>query len=174
LKDLLKSNANRLSGGLGLSILSPSQGSGEIDVLRAAKAAPGGHRQWGLHSLGAGSMELARGNHHLVMDGVALTGERDVFGKSINTVALAAQELNGSSWIRGDWNGSTWTGSTWTGSTWTGSTWTGSTWTGSTWTGSTWTGSTWTGSTWTGSTWTGSTWTGSTWTSSAWSSAGWS
>ncbi|GAC1577909.1 MAG: hypothetical protein NVS3B18_11670 [Candidatus Dormibacteria bacterium] len=124
-------------------------------------------------SSGTGTLEGSRGSIHLVNNGVALTGEQDIFGKAWSSASMATAERNASAWNGGTFNGSTWTGSTWTGSTWTGSTWTNSSWSGSTWTGSTWTGNTWTGSTWTGSTWTGSTWTGSTWTGSTWTGSTW-
>jgi serine protease AprX len=188
LKALLTSSADPL-GLLTLS-LNASQGHGELDLVRAMRAPVPGYGQLVLlASTGTGSIDLARGSRHVVLDGVALRGEKDIFNQPVSTPSLAALEAAASAWAGGVWNGSTWTGSNWIGSTWTGSTWTGSTWTsntwaGSTWTGSTWTGSTWTsrswsGSTWTGSTWTGSTWTGSTWTGStgpgtAWASAGWS
>jgi serine protease AprX len=183
LKALLTSTADPLPL-LTLS-LDLSQGHGELDLGRAMRAGLSHFGQFSLlRSSGAGSIELARGSRHVVLDGVALRGERDIFNKPVSAPSLAALEAaaaawsggawNGSTWTGDGWTGSTWTGSTWTGSTWTGSTWTGNSWTGSTWTGSTWTGNSWTGSTWTGSTWTGSTWTGSTWTGAAWSSAGWS
>jgi serine protease AprX len=178
LRALLFSTADPLSL-LTLS-LDLSQGRGELDLGRAMNAAVPNYGQlFLLASNGTGSVELARGSRHVVLNGVALTGERDIFNHPVSTPSLAALEAAAAAWSGGSWNGSTWTGSTWTSGSWTGSTWTGSTWTTGSWTGSTWTGSTWTdqswsGSTWTGSTWTGSTWTGSTWTGTAWSSAGWS
>jgi serine protease AprX len=124
-------------------------------------------------SQGTGSLESARGSYHVIDDGVALTGERDIFGKAFVSSSWAPASLAGSTWSGGTWNGSTWSGSTWSGSTWSGSTWSGSTWSGSTWSGHTWSGSTWSGSTWSGSTWSGSTWSGSTWSGSTWSGGIW-
>ncbi|HXA28733.1 MAG TPA: S8 family serine peptidase [Candidatus Angelobacter sp.] len=162
------------------------QGAGELDLheaLHTGAADSAGDRGDGEHSgggdggpvaLGTGTLEGARGTAHVSIDGIALTGERDIFGRAWNSAAMARAEARGSTWSGGAWNGSTWSGSTWSGSTWSGSTWSGSTWSGSTWSGSTWSGSTWSGSTWSGSTWSGSTWSGSTWSGSTWSGSTWS
>ena len=129
-------------------------------------------------SAGTGTLEQARADNHVALNGVTLTGEQDIFGHAWATPVISAEEETASAWVGGVFNGSTWSGSTWSsalwnGSTWSGSTWSGSTWSGSTWSGSTWSGSTWSGSTWSGSTWSGSTWSGSTWSGSTWSSAWW-
>jgi serine protease AprX len=173
LKSLLTSSADPLSL-LTLS-LDLSQGHGEVDLGRAMRGSVSSFGQLSLlSSSGTGSIEMARGSRHVVLDGVALQGEKDIFDHAVHAPSLAALEAGAAAWSGGDWNGSTWTGNSWTGSTWTGNSWTGSTWTGNSWTGNSWSGNSWTGSTWTGSTWTGSTWTGSTWTGIAWSSAAWS
>ena len=140
-------------------------------ALRTAVYRP--MRQFLRPSAGNGSLEAARGNNHVSLGGVMLTGEQDIFGHPWDAAAIAAAEENGTAWDGGTFNGSTWSGSTWSGSTWSGSTWSGSTWSGSTWSGSTWSGSTWSGSTWSGSTWSGSTWSGSTWSGSTWSGDTW-
>jgi serine protease AprX len=172
LKSLLTSTADSL-GLLTLS-LDLSQGHGELDLGRAMRGSTSAFGQLSLlGSNGAGSIEMARGTRHVVRDGVALTGEKDIFDQPVYAPSLAALEAQAAAWSEGDWNGSTWTGSTWTGSSWTGNSWTGNSWTGSTWTGSTWTGNSWTGNSWTGSTWTGNSWTGSTWTGSTWTGSTW-
>ncbi len=151
-----------------------SQGAGEIDLSKLlAVRKPVNFTQNFRSSTGNGSLELSRGTDHISQNGVALTGEQDIFGNPFNSAAVAQSEAAGSSWSGGLWNGSTWSGSTWSGSTWSGSTWSGSTWSGSTWSGSTWSGSTWSGSTWSGSTWSGSTWSGSTWSGSVWAGGSW-
>jgi serine protease AprX len=147
---------------------SQMQGNGEIDLAALLTAAPQPYVQTVAKSTGAGSIEVARGSDHLTLGTTVLSGEKDIFGKPIDTVALAKAEAAGSTWSGGIWNGSTWSGSTWSGSTWSGSTWSGSTWSGSTWSGSTWSGSTWSGSTWSGSTWSGSTWSGGSWATGFW------
>lgn len=90
---------------------------------------------------GMGSLEAARGDSHLILDGVAQTGEVDVFGDTWNPA-----------------DPTTWTGSRWSGSRWSGSRWSGSRWSGSRWSGSRWSGSRWSGSRWSGNTWHNSDW----------------
>ena len=97
------------------------------------------------NATGTGSLERSRGQDHLTRNGVVLTGERDIFGKPVDTSALAAAEAAGSSWSGGNWNGSSWSGSSWSGSSWSGSSWSGSSWSGSSWSGSSWSGSSWSG-----------------------------
>ena len=159
----------------GVSIVNNNswQGRGELDLTRALNASSTATDSSHTPSTGTGTLEASRGIDHITANGVTLTGEKDIFGKPVNTTALATAEATGSTWSGGTWNGSTWSGSTWSGSTWSGSTWSGSTWSGSTWSGSTWSGSTWSGSTWSGSTWSGSTWSGSTWSGSTWSGGSW-
>ncbi len=153
---------------------SQAQGGGEINLALLAQRAPGGYTQRFADATGTGTIEGARGTDHISADGVVLFGEQDIFGRPINTAALASGEASASSWSGGTWNGSTWSGSTWSGSTWSGSTWSGARWSGSTWSGSTWSGSTWSGSTWSGSSWSGSSWSGSSWSGSSWSGDSWS
>ncbi len=150
-----------------------SAGRGALDLDSAFGAATPRVVQRVGRSYGVGTLEGARGSNHVVLQGVTLTGEKDIFGRSFNAAVHALRARQATSWDGGSWNGSTWAGSTWAGSTWAGSTWAGSTWAGSTWAGTTWAGTTWAGSTWTGSTWTGSTWTGSTWAGSTWTGLGW-
>jgi len=162
------------------------QGPGELSLAKALSAPVPGSANTPAPSSGTGSLDASRGSEHPVLNGIALTGERDVFGHAFNSAGStwSGGTWNGSTWSDGAWNGSTWSGSTWSGSTWSGSTWSGSTWSGSTWSscgwnGSTWSGSTWSGSTWSscgwnGSTWSGSTWSGSTWSGSTWSGSTWS
>jgi serine protease AprX len=146
-------------------------GAGEISLARMlndrAPILPRAQRF--LNATGTGSIEQARGTDHISQNGVALTGEQDIFGKPVDTTALAAAEASASSWSGGVWNGSTWTGSSWSGSSWSGSSWSGSSWSGSSWSGSSWSGSSWSGSSWSGSSWSGSSWSGSSWSDAAWS-----
>jgi serine protease AprX len=123
-------------------------------------------------AVGGGSLEGARGSDHLTRDGVVLKGEIDIFGKSFDSVALAALEAARSAWSGGTWNDSSWSGSSWSGSSWSGSSWSGSSWSGSSWSGSSWSGNSWSGSSWSGSSWSGSSWSGSSWSGSSWSTAG--
>ncbi|MBK5307719.1 MAG: S8 family serine peptidase [Frankiaceae bacterium] len=173
IKRLLMVTAQPVVGGV------QAAGSGLINVIAAAAAPRPLIAQGFATSTGLGSLEAARGTHHVGQGGASdLTGERDIFGKAWVPSVWAPRSSSGTAWNGGVWNGSVWAGtcfctssSLWSGSTWSGSTWSGSTWSGSTWSASTWSGSTWSGSTWSGSTWSASTWSGSTWSGSTWSSA---
>jgi serine protease AprX len=123
---------------------------------------------------GSGPLEASRGGDHISQNGVALTGNVDIFGNPVNLAALAQAEASASSWSGGSWNGSTWAGSSWSGSSWSGSSWSGSSWSGSSWSGSSWSGSSWSGSSWSGDSWSGSSWSGNSWSGDAWSGDAWS
>jgi serine protease AprX len=97
---------------------------------------------------GKGSLEASRGVNHISSGGIALTGEKDIFGNPFSTA----------NWSAGSWAGVNWTGANWTGANWTGANWTGANWTGANWTGANWTGANWTGANWTGSNWLGAFW----------------
>jgi serine protease AprX len=158
LKKLLMNSATSLKG-----IAHSSQGNGELNLANALnRSTP----NWAVSlppSTGTGSLEQSRGSLHVQNGGSVLQGEKDIFGKSFDSVAMALLEAAGSSWSGGTWNGSSWSGSSWSGSSWSGSSWSASTWSGSSWS----------GSSWSGSSWSASSWSGSSWSSSSWSSAGW-
>jgi serine protease AprX len=124
-------------------------------------------------SIGTGSLELARGDAHVAINGVALTGEQDIFGHAFSGGQMALLEVLGQSWSGGTWNGTTWSGTTWSGTSWNGTTWSGTTWSGTTWSGTTWSGAVWNGTTWSGTTWSGTTWSGTTWSGTTWSDGTW-
>jgi subtilisin family serine protease len=157
-KQFFKSNAYSLASTNGFQ-----QGAGEIQLERMLSATPAAATQSLTGSTGAGSLELSRGTDHIALNGVTLTGEKDIFGKPFNTTAMAALEYTASSWSGGSWNGSSWSGSSWSGNSWSGSTWSGSSWSGSSWSGSSWSGSSWSGSSWSGSSWSGSSWSDYAW-----------
>jgi len=173
--DLVKRFLQTNSGKLGSSD-TQAQGAGELRIGQMLATTP----QWSYagqtaeNGTGTGSVDAARGSDRLARDGVVLSGERDIFGRSVNSGALAALEANGSSWSGGTWNGSSWSGSSWSGSSWSGSSWSGSSWSGSSWSGSSWSGSSWSGSSWSGSSWSGSSWSGSSWSGGSWAGSSWS
>lgn len=109
-------------------------------------------------SIGNGSLELARGGDHVVVNGQLIQGNTTILGTS-----WTGTSWTGTSWTNGTWDGTSWTGGTWMGTSWTGTSWTGTSWTGTSWTGTSWTGTSWTGTSWTGTSWTGTSWTGTTW-----------
>jgi serine protease AprX len=154
------------------------QGAGEVRLQSDLTApTPWAVQTWRA-STGTGSLELSRGSFHVGWLGLNLTGERDVFGRTIDTAGLARAEAAGSAWSGSGWSGSGWSGSGWSGSAWSGSGWSGiwfaTAWLGSGWSGSGWSGSGWSGSGWSGSGWSGSGWSGSGWSGSGWSGSGWS
>jgi serine protease AprX len=169
IKNLLTSSAQQLD-----NVNDTSQGSGEINLKKAFRMELSDNRQHFAPSAGTGSLELARGNHHLTAAGVTLTGEKDIFGAAFNSAAMARLEAAGNSWTGGVWNGNSWTGNSWTGNSWTGNSWTGNSWSGNSWTGNSWTGNSWTGNSWTGNSWTGNSWTGNSWTGNSWTGNSWS
>ncbi|WP_019877854.1 S8 family serine peptidase [Sporichthya polymorpha] len=117
---------------------------------------------------GTGTLEGARGQDHLELDGKPLTGERDIFGKPFNSATHAKAAAAGHAWNGGTWNGSTWAGRTWAGRTWASTEWLGRTWAGRTWAGRTWADGSWNGRTWAGGTWNGRTWAGVSWAGRTW------
>jgi serine protease AprX len=136
----------------------PKVVKGQLALPCSPKLAKSDSPQKFVDSSGTGSIEQARGTDHVSQNGVALTGEQDIFGKSVDTTALATAEATASSWSGGNWNGSSWSGSSWSGSSWSGSSWSGSSWSGSSWSGSSWSGSSWSGSSWSGSSWSDAAW----------------
>jgi len=131
LKALLTSTGAMVSG-------AKWQGKGQLNLAHALNTYTNFSLPTYVPGTGVGSLELARGSNHLVMDGVALTGEQDLFGKPFTSATMATAEALGSSWSNGRWNGSSWSGSSWSGSSWSGSSWSGSSWSGSSWSGSSW------------------------------------
>lgn len=151
-----------------------AQGGGEIDLAKLSRQKPSSYTQTFKSSNGLGSVEASRGNDHLSVSGVALTGEQDIFGAPFNSAAMAQAESQGSSWSGGLWNGNSWSGSSWSGNSWSGSSWSGNSWSGSSWSGSSWSGNSWSGSSWSGGDWTGNSWSGSTWSGAVWAGGSWS
>jgi serine protease AprX len=167
-KRLMRKSAVSISG-------SPNDvGAGLLNVNAALGASVGAdaNQSYGV-AAGTGALELARASSHVSLDGVMLTGERDIFGNRWDAPRIAAAEEAGVAWDDGTYNGATWSGATWSGATWSGATWSGATWSGATWSGATWSGATWSGATWSGATWSGATWSGATWSGSIWSAGDW-
>jgi serine protease AprX len=164
------------------------QGRGELNVAAAMASAPVDPRELGeptvagsrgvvnhpfSKSTGTGSLELARGSHHVVMDGVVLFGERDIMGASWSgaLTALLTRELR--MWTgNGSFNGNQWIGEGFTPDTTTvaGRAWGGRSWAGRSWAGRSWAGSLWSGRSWASRVWNGRSWAGQTWSAASWSS----
>jgi serine protease AprX len=129
IKDTLRSTANSL-GSANLQ----AQGQGLIDVNNAHFATPSPVPRAFRASTGSGTLEGSRGDVHLVLNGVTLSGEKDIYGMSFLAASMAIAEAAGKSWTGGVWNDSTWAGSAWAGSSWASTAWTGSAWADDSWT----------------------------------------
>jgi len=151
LKKQFLSNTRSLIG-----FSSRRQGQGEVDMLKMlGSMAFNVPKQWSSvdWSTGVGSLELSRGTDHLTRDGVLLVGDRDIFGHSFDSVAMAALEAAAASWSGGVWNGNAWTGDGWAGNSWSGNSWSGNSWSGNSWSGNSWSGNSWSGNSWSGAYW---------------------
>jgi serine protease AprX len=131
-----------------------AQGNGEINLAAVVgivdKELAGSKT---VAATGTGSLEATRGTQHVALNGVSLSGDKDIFGKAFDAKSTAASREKGQAWSGARWNGSSWSGSSWSGSSWSGSSWSGSSWSGSSWSGSSWSGSSWSGCSWSGSIW---------------------
>ncbi len=154
-----------------------SAGAGQLDIAEAAMlAAPGpAAKQKYAAATGLGTLEGARGSAHVIdsVTGVALTGEKDIFGKPWVANKWAPDAKNGKTWTGGTWNGTVWVGTGFTGTSWATKTWATTSWSAGMWTGRSWAGSTWTGRSWAAGAWTGRTWAAGTWTGRSWAGRSW-
>ncbi len=123
---------------------------------------------------GGGTIEGARGSHHVAVDGVVLEGEQDIFGQKFNSEVWAKYAANDMSWDGGDWNGTSWSGTSWSGTSWSGTSWSGTSWSGTSWSGTSWSDYVWGGASWTGTSWSGTSWSGTSWSGTSWSGSSWS
>jgi serine protease AprX len=121
-----------------------------------------------------GTLEASRGDSHVLSNGVALTGERDIFGRSFDVTSMNAAEAAHTAWSGGTFNGTAWTGAGWSAGAWSATTWTLDDWTGSRWRTAGWDGALWDGSRWRAADWAGSRWRTGDWSAAGWSSVAWS
>jgi serine protease AprX len=170
MRDLLMCSATRLVGNRA------AEGNGEINLAPTRRAAfSTGH--WGATqtspsrtssqiATGLGTLQGARGSQSVSLDGVALTGEQDIFGQPWNSRLMASLTAGQRAWELplGTFNANLWIGSGFTADT---ESVAGRTWNGRTWAGRTWAGRTWAGQTWTGRTWADQVWSGASWSAAA-------
>jgi serine protease AprX len=153
------------------------QGTGLVDVHTSLglKPADAPVQQFAA-ATGTGTIEGARGNGHVAIDGAPLMGEMDIFGRPWNAASWCDAVASNTAWSGGVFNGTVWTGAGWdqTGSSWTPSTWSGADWTGGTWSSRTWVSRTWVANSWDSRTWVSGGWYSRTWVSSGWADASWS
>ena len=167
-KRYITANA-RLLGGAGAE----TQGSGAMNLIAMLGATPASYTQSFTNGSGSGSLELARGTDHLTKDGVVLTGEKDIFGKSFSATSIAIKANSSGTWTGGTWNTSAWSGSSWSGNSWSGNSWSGNSWSGNSWSSGYWSGNSWSGNSWSGNSWSGNSWSGNSWSSGVWAGGSW-
>jgi serine protease AprX len=182
IKALLTSTATPVVGASALVA-----GHGQVSASSAVQAALPSTAQSFTDSTGTGTLQGARGSLEVTLDGVALSGERDVFGNAVTTSSLATVEGYADSWNAGSWNGAVWSGSYWVYSptvmdwdyvAWTGNSWAGVAWStvmtsSGSWNGTSWSGTSWSGTSWSGTSWSGVSWSGTSWSQDGWSSYKW-
>ena len=153
-------------------------GAGQIDIAKAART-----RITALGSLqlnpvvsGLGSLERSRAGSYVYdsVTGGALTGEKDIFGKTWSPLSWTLASKTETAWSGGTYNGTVWTGGTFGTAVNNNQTWTASTWSGRSWSGANWAGRSWADANWNGRSWSSQTWTGRSWSGRSWSAAGWS
>jgi serine protease AprX len=149
------------------------QGAGMVDLRRAFRTATPQATQTWAPSTGTGSLEKARGGQHLVDHGIALKGERDIFGRRFRSASMAAAAAAGSSWSGGTWNGSAWTGNEWSGNEWSANEWSGSSWSGNEWSANEWSANEWSANEWSANEWSANEWSANEWSANEWSTDQW-
>ena len=160
------------------------RGSGLLSLDGSLTQSPRAYAGTAPASTGTGTLDAARGGAYVLAGGVALRGERDIFGRAFTTAAMAAcaatascwsgGNFNGASWSGASWSGASWSGASWSGASWSGASWSGASWSGASWSGASWSGASWSGASWSGASWSGSSWTGASWSGASWSGASWS
>lgn len=142
MKALLTSTARSLP-----RVARTAQGAGTIDLAAASYARTPTASAAPRFATGTGSLEAARGGHHLLDNDRVLTGEVDVWGKPWNLTGWTGNgsTFNGSvvagpgftadtvsvagrSWAGRSWAGSTWSGRSWASLTFSGRSWAGKGW----------------------------------------------
>ena len=169
MKNLLARNTRSFHGNANL------KGSGELALDKVLNTSTPSTTQSFTASTGTGTLEGARGSYHVSdANGNQLSGERDIFAKSLNTGSMATAEQNATAWNGGTFNGSTWSGSSWSGSSWSSATWTTHSWSGSSWTSGSWSSGSWSSGSWSSGSWSSGSWSCGSWSSGSWSDSDWS
>ena len=149
------------------------RGAGLIDLSAAARAATPLLAQSFPHSTGLGSLEGARGSHHVGDNGVDLTGEQDIFGHPWTPSVWAPLSSAGTAWSGGSWNGADWAGACWCGTSLASSTWSSRSWSSRSWSSRSWSDIGWDSRSWSSRSWSGAAWSSRSWSSRSWSGSSW-
>jgi serine protease AprX len=167
-KQLLTTTAYPISG------KSQAIGGGELQLSAALAAPLPTFTQLWAPSTGVGSLELARGQDHISMDGVVLDGERDIMGSTFNAAEMASLEAQAKSWSGGDWNAKSWSGDAWSGDSWEAKSWSGDSWSAKSWSSCIFSSNSWEAKSWSAKTWSGDSWSGASWSGGVWATESWS
>ncbi len=124
-------------------------------------------------SVGTGSLEAARGDAHIELDGMPLVGEQDIFGNTWDGASWSTLSAAGASWSGGEWNGASWSGTSRSGASWSGASWSSNLWTGASWSGASWSSKSWSGASWSRASWSGASWSGASWSGNVWLGLSW-
>jgi serine protease AprX len=143
-----------------------------IDLDKATANPPVGCTVTSQPRTGTGRLQDARGTSIVTMNGVSLTGERDIFGP-FSTATWAPASTARTAWQGGSWMGRPMTGTGWGTTTYGQLTWAGRAWSGTSWTGRAWSDIAWSGATWTGRAWSNTSVNGVAWAGRAWSGVSW-
>jgi serine protease AprX len=115
------------------------QGKGLITLAAAAAAAaPTNATQGYSRANGSGTLEAARGSHHVVANGSTISGEQDVRGAGFSSAKYSNGVANKANWSGMSWSGMSWSGMSWSGMSWSGMSWSGMSWSGMSWSGMSW------------------------------------
>jgi len=133
-------------------VSSTCQGAGLLDLDSALVTPTPDVVASGPYSTGTGTLEGARGSHHVQHDGVALEGETDIFGNDWDG-SSSPDFFDGASWSGASWSGASWSGASWSGASWSGASWSGASWSGASWSGASWSGASWSGASWSVTSW---------------------
>lgn len=166
-KDILRRSATPLAGA------GKCDGQGLINVWAASMTSPGWRSGQTHAGTTAGTLDATRGSHRVSLNGKALTGEVDIFGRAFDAAAWAQRSAARTAWQGGNWNGSPMTGNGFTATSWAGPSWAGVSWSGVSWSGVSWSGVSWSGVSWSGVSWSGVSWSGVSWSGVSWSDAAW-
>ncbi|MEX0757854.1 MAG: S8 family serine peptidase, partial [Acidimicrobiia bacterium] len=131
-KALLQASARPLR-----KVSSDCQGAGLIDLEAALSTPTPEVVSSGPFSTGRGTLDGARGTHHVQHDGVVLQGEIDIFGNAWDG-SSSPDFFAGASWSGASWSGASWSGASWSGASWSGASWSGASWSGASWSGASW------------------------------------
>jgi serine protease AprX len=172
-KRLLTSTADPIAGSTDIAA-----GSGQINIAKAARAKSpktADAAQVNTTSTGLGTLNASRGGAYVYdsTNGLALTAEKDIFGRPWNAASWTAASRTQTSWGGGTFNGSVWTGSAFGPAQYNELSWAPTVWAGRSWAGANWAGRTWSSALWSGRTWAGQTWSGAVWSGRCWAAAGW-